>query len=81
MCLLTPEEGIGSPKTGVAGGCELPCGFWEPNSGRLQEQQVLLGHLYNQYLDVLLNCLLSDRLGWRVRREKMATQTGRNRAR
>jgi hypothetical protein len=23
-------------------GCELPCGFWEPNQGHLQEQQVIL---------------------------------------
>lgn len=42
MCLLTPEEGIGSPKTGVAGGCELPCGFWDLNPGPLEEQTLLL---------------------------------------
>ncbi|XP_041911063.1 cystatin-like 1 [Arvicola amphibius] len=46
MCLQRPEEGIGSPETGVAGGCELPCGFWEPNFGRLQEQQLSTGVEY-----------------------------------
>ena len=27
QCLRRPEEGVGSPKTGVADGCELPCRF------------------------------------------------------
>ena len=36
------EEGIRSPETGVTGGCEPPCRCWEPNSGPLQEQQMLL---------------------------------------
>ena len=34
----TPEEGIRSQ----ADGCEPPCGWWELNSGPLEEQSVLL---------------------------------------
>jgi hypothetical protein len=34
----TPEEGIGSSVQMV---CEPPCGFWELNSGTLEEQTVL----------------------------------------
>jgi hypothetical protein len=41
-CPLRPEEGAGSPSTAVADGCELPCGYWEPNLGPLREQPVLL---------------------------------------
>lgn len=26
-------EGVRSPGTGLRGGCELPCGYWELNSG------------------------------------------------
>lgn len=37
--LQRPEEYI---RTGVRGGCEAPNGCWEPGSGLLQEQQVLL---------------------------------------
>lgn len=33
--LRNPEEGIGSPSTGITDGCELPCKFWEPNLGSL----------------------------------------------
>lgn len=36
------EEGIGFHETGVAGGCEWPCVFWEPNLVLLQEPQVFL---------------------------------------
>lgn len=34
MCvwyLWNQEEGVGSPKPEVIHGCELLCGFWEPN--------------------------------------------------
>ena len=41
-CLWWPEEGIGSPGTGVTDSCELPCGCWELNPGPLEEQSVLL---------------------------------------
>lgn len=42
MCntCLVPDEGMGSPGTGITGGCELQCGYWEPNLGHLQEQHV-----------------------------------------
>jgi hypothetical protein len=44
--LLSEEirSGIGSPGTGLTGGCEQPRGSYEPNAGAfsLQEQQVLL---------------------------------------
>lgn len=36
------EESIRFPGTRVTGGCELPCGSWESNSGPLEEQLVLL---------------------------------------
>jgi hypothetical protein len=41
-CLLTSEECIGSPRTEVTGGHELPCGFWELNSGPPENQAVFL---------------------------------------
>jgi hypothetical protein len=41
-CLWRPEGGFRSPTTGVMGGCELLCGFWELNTGSLQAQPVLL---------------------------------------
>lgn len=28
-----PEEGVGSPETGVRDGCELPCGWYGSSSG------------------------------------------------
>jgi hypothetical protein len=34
----TPEDGIRH----ITDGCEPPCGFWELNSGPLEEQSVLL---------------------------------------
>ena len=37
-----PEEGIGSPGTGVTDGCEPPCGCWEQSSCPLEEQQMVL---------------------------------------
>lgn len=36
-----PEENTGSIGAGITGGCELPWGCWELNSGPLQVQQVL----------------------------------------
>lgn len=38
--LLEARESIGYPGTETAGGFELPCRFWEPNSSSPQEQQV-----------------------------------------
>ena len=40
-CLRRSEEGIGAPGTEVVGGCEWQA-YWEPSSGPLEEQQVLL---------------------------------------
>lgn len=37
-----PGEGIRSPGARVTDSSELPCGFWELNSGPLQEQPVLV---------------------------------------
>ena len=34
--------GIRSPETGITDRCELPHGYWELNSGPLEEQPVLL---------------------------------------
>ena len=34
--------GVRSPGTGIKDSCELPCGYWELNSGPLEEQPVLL---------------------------------------
>lgn len=42
---LVPEvarEGVGSPGTGFADGCEQPCACWESNPGPLEEQAVSL---------------------------------------
>lgn len=36
-----PEEAAGCPRTRVIENCELRCGFWESNTGCLEEQQVL----------------------------------------
>jgi hypothetical protein len=36
------EEDIGSPGTGVTGGCEPLFGCWESNLGPVQEKQVFL---------------------------------------
>lgn len=38
----SPEEGVGSPETGVTGGYESACAFWEQNLDPLQEQLLLL---------------------------------------
>jgi hypothetical protein len=37
-----PEWDVWSAGTGVANGCELPCGCWESNPGLLEEHPVLL---------------------------------------
>ena len=44
VCLVTLEasKGFRSPGTGVIDSCEPPCGYWESNSGLLEEQPVLL---------------------------------------
>lgn len=41
-CPWRPEEGAGSPGTGVTGICEPSCGCWEPNPGYVPEKQVFL---------------------------------------
>lgn len=41
-CPRRPEEGIGSPGTGVTDDWESPCGCWESNPVPLVEQQVFL---------------------------------------
>ena len=44
MCVLAALRGqkrASDPRTGVMGGCELPCGCWKLNSGPLQEQVLL----------------------------------------
>jgi hypothetical protein len=40
-CLRRPEEGVGSPETGVTEGCKLLFGWRELNPGLLEEQPVL----------------------------------------
>ena len=37
----SPEEGVGSPRTGVRDDYKPSCGFWELNPSPLQEQPVL----------------------------------------
>lgn len=37
-----PEEGGDSPRIGVAGGCDLSCGYKELNQGPLKKQTVVL---------------------------------------
>lgn len=39
VCLC---EDVGSPEAGVTDSCELSFGCWDPNSGLLEEQPVLL---------------------------------------
>ena len=39
QCTQRLEEGIISPRTGVIGGCELPCGCWELNLGPCKTSQ------------------------------------------
>lgn len=41
-CVWNSEGGVGSPGTGVSGGCQPPCGDWELNAGPQGEQPVLL---------------------------------------
>ena len=36
-CLWRSEEGVGSPWTGITGGYEPPCGWWELNLNPLRE--------------------------------------------
>jgi hypothetical protein len=36
-CPWRPEEGIGSPRTGVPDGNDPLCGYWELNPGPLEE--------------------------------------------
>jgi len=38
----SPEEGTGSPGTGIAESCELPCGYWVSNRTSRTAQPVLL---------------------------------------
>lgn len=38
-CLRRPEEGVGSPRTGVIDGCEPPNGYWVLNLDPLQKHQ------------------------------------------
>jgi hypothetical protein len=40
--VLTEVRKANGSGTGVRDGCGPPCGFWEPDLGPLQEQQVLL---------------------------------------
>ena len=44
MCVgvLPACEDVRSPGTGVTDICELPCGFWELNSGPLEEPVLLI---------------------------------------
>lgn len=37
-----PEESVRFSGTGVTGNCQLPCDYWELNSGPLEEKFVLL---------------------------------------
>lgn len=37
-----PEKGLGFPGSVVINGCEPPCGFWELNTGLLQEWYMLM---------------------------------------
>lgn len=58
MSMLCPEEGIGSPGTGVPDDCESPCGFWESNLVTQEEQTVLLATATSFWLpDMHLNIL------------------------
>lgn len=43
-CVMESKEAreeVRSSGTGGANACELPCGFWDMNSGPLQDQPVL----------------------------------------
>lgn len=45
MCIpgaQVAREGVGSPGTGFADGCEQPCACWQSNPGPLEEQAVPL---------------------------------------
>lgn len=37
-----PEEGVKSPRTGVADGCKLPCECWGLNPGPVGQQPMHL---------------------------------------
>ena len=64
QCPQRPEEGIGTPGTGVTDNCELPCEYWESNLGLPEEQTVLLNiepFLHPVLIfEALSHCLLSD---------------------
>jgi hypothetical protein len=42
MYVCTFAQGVWSLGTGVTDSFKLPCGCWDPNSGTLEEQPVLL---------------------------------------
>jgi hypothetical protein len=53
-CLQRLEEGIGCPGSVVTSSCEPLCGFWESNSGPLEDQPVLIcAEPFLQSLDLL----------------------------
>lgn len=41
-CPRRPEEGTRAPETGITGGYESPCEYWESNLGPQKDQQTLL---------------------------------------
>lgn len=41
QCPWEPEDGAGSPRTGVTAVCVVPCGAWNPTRHK-EEQLVLL---------------------------------------
>lgn len=58
LCPWRPEEATWYSGTGVTGGCESPCGFWELDPGPLKEQSLSVSILSQEssgYL-VVLSC-------------------------
>lgn len=50
MCVQCPQrskDGIRCPRAGIKNGCAPSCGYWEPNMGLVQEQQVLLTTVFS----------------------------------
>lgn len=42
---MEPRRGLGFPRIGIVGGCDLPCGFWELTSNVLEMS--LISSLYD----------------------------------
>lgn len=57
-----PEEGIGSPGSGVTDGCELRCGCWESSLDLLEKQKHSSSPQLLYFLNVYLEAKVTELL-------------------